>query len=70
MRSRDSSLILFVMAFWFRVMLHSRTILQHFYKLLMWPTSYWFSSRPTINNTFSFTILQHFLQTINVAYYI
>ena len=29
--------------------------LQHFYKMLMWPTSYWFSSRPIINITFSFT---------------
>ena len=38
-----------------RVILQSQTILQHFYKLLMWPTFYWFSSRPTINITFSFT---------------
>ena len=27
----------------------------YFYKLLMWPTSYWFSSRSIINITFSFT---------------
>ena len=38
-----------------RVMLQSQTILQHFYKMLMWPTSYWFSFRPTINITFSFS---------------
>ena len=30
-------------------------ILQYFYKMLMWPTSYWFLSRLTINITFSFT---------------
>ena len=37
------------------VMLLSKSILQHFYKMLMWSTFYWFSSRPTINITFSFT---------------
>ena len=38
-----------------RVMLQKQTILQHFYKMWMWPTFYWFSSRPTINITFLFT---------------
>ena len=36
-------------------MLQTQTVLQHFYKMLMWPTSYWFSSKSTINITFSFT---------------
>ena len=36
-------------------MLHQYTILQHFYKMLMWLTSYWFSFRPINNITFSFT---------------
>ena len=36
-------------------MLQLQTILQHFYKLLMWLTSNWFSFRPTINITFLFT---------------
>ena len=36
-------------------MLQTQIILQHFYKILMWLTSYWFSSSPTINITFSFT---------------
>jgi len=30
-------------------------ILQHFYKMFMWPTFYWFSFKLTINITFSFT---------------
>ena len=38
-----------------RVMLQPQTILQYFYKMLMWPTSYRFSSKSTINITFSFT---------------
>ena len=38
-----------------RVMLQPQIILQYFYKMLMWPISYWFSSKPTINITFSFT---------------
>ena len=38
-----------------RIMLWSQIILQHFYNMLMWATSYWFSSKPTINITFSFT---------------
>ena len=39
-----------------RVMLHIQTILQHFYKMLMWLTFYWFLFRPTINIIFfSFT---------------
>ena len=38
----------------YRVMLQTQTILQYFYKLLMCPTSYWFSYRPTIKITFSF----------------
>ena len=37
------------------VMLHTQTILQHLYKMLMWTTSYWFSYRATINIIFSFT---------------
>ena len=37
-----------------RVILQLQTILQHFYKLLLYPTSYWFSSRPTDNITFLF----------------
>ena len=44
--------------FLFGVMLYSKTILQNFYKLLMWITSYWFSSKPTINTintTYLFT---------------
>ena len=36
-------------------MLQLQIILQHFYKMLMWATSYWFSSRSTINIIFSFT---------------
>ena len=36
-------------------MLQLQTILQYFYKMLMWSTSYWFSSKSTINITFSFT---------------
>ena len=35
-------------------MLLSQTILQYFYKLLMWPTFYLFLSRLTINITFLF----------------
>ena len=38
-----------------RVILYPQTILQHFYKVLMWPTVYWFSSKSTININFSFT---------------
>ena len=38
-----------------RVMLQPQTILQYFYKQLMWSAFYWFSSRPTINIVFSFT---------------
>ena len=41
--------------FFNRVMLQSQIILQHFYKMLIWPISYWFSSKSTINITFSFT---------------
>ena len=37
-----------------RIMLQPQTILQYFYKMLMWSTPYWFSSKPTINITFSF----------------
>ena len=37
------------------VMLQLQTILQCFYKMLMWQISYWFLSRPTINITFFFT---------------
>ena len=37
-----------------RVMLQLQTILQYFYKLLFYPTSYWFLSRPTDNITFLF----------------
>ena len=37
------------------IILQSQIILQHFYKLMMWPTSYLFLSRPTINIIFSFT---------------
>ena len=36
-------------------MLQLQTILQYFYKQLMYPTYYWFSSKLTINITFSFT---------------
>ena len=36
-------------------MLSSQIILQHFYKMLMWSTSYWFSSKLTIIITFSFS---------------
>ena len=38
-----------------RVMLQPQTILQYFYKLLIWPIFYWFSFRHTINITFWFT---------------
>ena len=44
--------------FLFGVMLYSKTILQNFYKLLMWITFYWFSSKHTtntINTTYLFT---------------
>ena len=37
-----------------RVIVQAQTILQHFYKMLMWPTSYWFLSWLTINIIFSF----------------
>ena len=46
------------LCFLFGVMLYSKTILQNFYKLLMWITSYWFSSKHTtntINTTYLFT---------------
>jgi len=33
-------------------MLKAQTVLQHFYKMLIWSTFHWFSSRPTINITF------------------
>ena len=33
----------------------AQIILQYFYKMLMWPTSYWFLSKLTINIIFSFT---------------
>ena len=36
-------------------MLQLQTILQHFYKMLMQLTSYWFSFKPTINIIFLFT---------------
>ena len=36
-------------------MLQLQIIFQHYYKMLMWTTSYWFSSRFTINIIFSFT---------------
>ena len=36
-------------------MLQLQTILQYFYKLLMYSTYYWFLFRPTINITFLFT---------------
>ena len=46
-------------------MLQPQTILQHFYKMLICPVSYWFSSRTTINITFLFTNThsphQHFI---------
>ena len=35
-------------------MLQLQIISQHFYKPLIWPTSYYFSSKPTINITFLF----------------
>ena len=42
-----------------RVFVKSNTTITNyfttFYKMLMWPTSYWFSSMPIINITFSFT---------------
>ena len=41
--------------FTFREMLQSQIILQYFYKLLIQPTFSQFSSKPTINITFSFT---------------
>ena len=44
-----------IKTYYLKVMLQSQIILQYFYKLLMYPTSNWFSSRPTINITFSFT---------------
>ena len=37
------------------VMPRPQTILERFYKMLMWLTFYWFWSRPTINITFLFT---------------
>ena len=37
-----------------KVMLCPQTILSYFYKLLLWPISYWFSSRLTNNITFLF----------------
>ena len=36
-------------------MLHPQTILQQFFKMLMWPTSYWYSSKYIINIIFLFT---------------
>ena len=36
------------------IMLRIQTILQYFYKMLIWLISYWFSSKPNINITFSF----------------
>ena len=36
-------------------MLQPQTILQYFYKLLMWPAYYWFSFKSIINIIFSFT---------------
>ena len=47
--------LVIITIFFNRVMVQSQIILQYFYKMLMWPTSYWFSSKPTINITFSFT---------------
>ena len=38
-----------------RVILRPKTILPYFYKLLLWPISYLFSSRPTNNIIFLFT---------------
>ena len=40
---------------YFLVMLQPQTILQYFYKLLLWSTSYRFSFGPTDNITFLFT---------------
>ena len=36
-------------------MQYAKAILEYFYKLLMYPTSHWFLSKPIINITFSFT---------------
>ena len=38
-----------------RVMLQTQTILQYFYKILIWLTSYWFSLGPQLISFFSFT---------------
>ena len=42
-------------------MLQAKTILQYFYKLLLWPTSYWFPfwSTPNITLTFTNNYLSH-----------
>ena len=39
-------------------MLQSQTILQHFYKLLMWAIFNWISSKLTINMKFLFVVLK------------
>ena len=38
-----------------RVMIRLQIILPYFYKLLLWPISYWFLLGPTNNITFLFT---------------
>ena len=51
----DFSYVFLIFGFGIRIMLQLQTILQHFYKLLMWLTFYWFSFRVTINIIFSLT---------------
>ena len=48
-----------------RIIIQPQTILLHFYKLLLWPTSYWFSSSPS-NNIIIF-IYQQSLTTLTVC---
>ena len=52
-----------------KVMQQPQIILQHFYKMLMWPNSYWFLSRPTVNITFSFTN-NHFPPQQSVKFFV
>ena len=56
-------------------MLQLQTILQHFYKFLIWPTFYWFSFRSTISIIFLFIndyishqqFVKFFIKTIYIS---
>ena len=47
-----------------RVVLQLQIILQYFYKLLLWPTSYWFSYRPTNNIIFYLPMITHHISSL------